>query len=419
MFNASMRRLGVALFLLLAGNVYASSKDTAWRADLDFLTRELPSRHKNAFFHTSRQTFETAAATLREEIPSLQDHQVVVRMMRLVALIGDAHTNLYGYPFSRLPIRAYWFDDHLFVTRATSAHHDLLGLRIVAVNDRPIEEVSAALATIISHENDSWLRSQLPAFLTMTEVLETLGIISSTASATFRFASNSGESITRTLVAMPFGSSAEWSELPDPRVTTLPLYRRSPELNYWYEYLPAHATIYLKYNRCQEIASKPFNVVGTELAALMSSYPVERLILDMRNNGGGASSVLQPLILGIQAFPDLNRPDRFFVIIGRETFSSALLNAIQLQQQTNATLVGESTGGKPNAYGEVLNFTLPQSGLTVGYSTKYFQMMPGEDPASLDPEIPIGIKASDYFAGRDSVLDTLLPPIPRRRSVSH
>ena len=408
-----MRRLTIALLVLLAGNAWASSKDAAWRADLDYLTRELPARHKNAFFHTPREVFDATAAKLRNDIPSLKDHQVIVRMMQLVALVGDAHTNLYGYQFPRLPIRVYSFDDGVFVTKATVAEQVLLGMRVVAINDRSVDDVIAALATVISHENDAWLRSQMPVFLTTPDVLDTLGIIPTNASATFTFESASGERLTRTLLAAPVITSADWVDPPG----SVPLYRRSPELNYWYTYLPTHGAIYLKYNRCQEIPAKPFAVVGSELGALMERYPVERLILDMRNNGGGSSAVLQPLINGIQAFPDLNRQDRFFVVIGRETFSSATLNAIQLQQQTNATLVGEPTGGKPNSYGEVLNFTLPQSGLTVGYSTKYFQMMPGEDPPSLTPELPVGMRSSEYFSGRDAVLETLLPPVTRRRSV--
>ncbi len=56
-------------------------------------------------------------------------------------------------------------------------------------------------------------------------------------------------------------------------------------------------------------------------------------------------------------------------------------NAILFKQlQTNPILVGEPTGGKPNSYGEISSFLLPNSGLVVNYSTKYFEQVSGDPP---------------------------------------
>jgi hypothetical protein len=52
-------------------------------------------------------------------------------------------------------------------------------------------------------------------------------------------------------------------------------------------------------------------------------------------------------------------------------FTSGLLNAIDLRQKTNATFVGEATGGKPNHFGEVGNFRLPNSRLQVNYAKRF------------------------------------------------
>jgi hypothetical protein len=51
-----------------------------WREDLRYFARELPRRHKNLFHATSREQFERSVAELHEEIPTLQGHQIVVRM---------------------------------------------------------------------------------------------------------------------------------------------------------------------------------------------------------------------------------------------------------------------------------------------------------------------------------------------------
>ncbi len=95
------------------------------------------------------------------------------------------------------------------------------------------------------------------------------------------------------------------------------------------------------------------------------------------------------------------------MLIGRGTFSSALLNAMELKDQTQATLAGEPTGGKPNHFGEVRTFTLPHSGLTVFHSTKYFVRVPG-NPLSLEPDRRIPITFKDFEAGTDPVLEAVL-----------
>ncbi len=61
-----------------------------------------------------------------------------------------------------------------------------------------------------------------------------------------------------------------------------------------------------------------------------------------------------------------------YVLIGRETFSSATLNALDFKEMTDAVFVGEDTKEKPNHYGEIRGPTLPNTRLKVGYSTEYF-----------------------------------------------
>jgi C-terminal processing protease CtpA/Prc len=96
-----------------------------------------------------------------------------------------------------------------------------------------------------------------------------------------------------------------------------------------------------------------------------------------------------------------------YVLIGRRTFSSAILNAIDLKKQTSAIFVGEPTGGKPNHYGEVQMMRLPQSGLPVTYSIKYFRVL-DDDPESLEPDIFVEPGISDYLEKTDPVLNYVL-----------
>lgn len=130
-------------------------------------------------------------------------------------------------------------------------------------------------------------------------------------------------------------------------------------------------------------------------------------MIDLRRNGGGDSALLGPLIDGIRQRPAINRRGRLFVLIGRATYSSAQLNAHEFRKRTQAILVGEPTGQRPNAYGEVRTFRLPHSGMEVQYSTKYFRT-DDADPPSMMPDIEVALSYEDYAAGRDAVMEVVL-----------
>ncbi|NSA19332.1 hypothetical protein FHU25_003397 [Clostridium saccharobutylicum] len=93
--------------------------------------------------------------------------------------------------------------------------------------------------------------------------------------------------------------------------------------------------------------------------------------------------------------------------MGRGTFSAAIVDIVNWKEETNATFVGEATSGKPNHYGSVKNFTLPNSKLTVQYSTVYART--GNDESnSFIPDKTIEISIDDYVNKKDPVLDYIL-----------
>jgi hypothetical protein len=83
------------------------------------------------------------------------------------------------------------------------------------------------------------------------------------------------------------------------------------------------------------------------------------------------------------------------------------LNALDLRKETPAIVFGEPSGGKPNHFGEVQAMRLPESGLTVSFSTKYFQVVPG-DPEAIVPDVLVEHTFADYRAKSDPVLDAAL-----------
>jgi C-terminal processing protease CtpA/Prc len=95
-----------------------------------------------------------------------------------------------------------------------------------------------------------------------------------------------------------------------------------------------------------------------------------------------------------------------YVIIGRHTFSSAILNAIDLKQKAGAVLIGEPTSGKPNHYGEVRSITLPYSGKKLNYSTKYFSTYQ-QDTDSLYPDVRVLWSYQNLIHWQDGAMELI------------
>ena len=117
--------------------------------------------------------------------------------------------------------------------------------------------------------------------------------------------------------------------------------------------------------------------------------------------------MIGPLKSGLRARQALR--SNVYVLIGPRTFSSAQMAAVEFRHDLHATLVGEATGEKLNGYGEIRVLKLPNSGLSMQYSTKYFRLGQ-EDGSALEPDVKAAATLGDALAGRDPVLEAALRP---------
>jgi hypothetical protein len=263
--------------------------------------------------------------------------------------------------------------------------------------------VERVLAAVIPHENKAQLKVRGPNYMAIPQVLAALGLADSPDTVKLDI-DTLGEV---PIVPLPMDSSVKWISMLDTLLCDIPLYLRQPDSYYWFDTLRDSSVVYVKYSACTEMRDRSFASFTSDLFDVIDSQPPDKLIIDIRSNGGGSSAIAQPLIAGIGMRPSINREGHLFVIIGRETFSSAILNAISFRSETSAILVGEATGGKPNHFGEIRFFTLPNSRVPITYSTKYFRMA-AEDTPSLFPDIEVGTSFSDLMGCRDPVLEAIL-----------
>ncbi len=416
-----MRRFRVFIIVLLAAAISSSadrhaprttgtqlSEHAQWAADLDFLAKELPARHKNLFFKTTPKEFQAGVAALKARIPDLSRIEFLIGLSRLVATVGDSHTSFTIMPAKAFPLKLYWFKEGICVTDTTPEFARLLNGRLESIDGHPIEEVVRAFAGMFPHDNEAQVKDFVPRFLGSSEHLLGLGLIAEPEKATFTVRTPAGATVSAVMDSLALADvrKVAWAA-PAVDPSSLPYYRRMAGSAYEYAYMPKARTLYFAYNSCRDLPAKPFAAFTAGLWDAVRKNPVDRLVIDLRANGGGDSSILDPFITELAADKNLNRKGRLFVILGRRTFSSAILNALNLKNKTEAVFFGEPTGGKPNHYGEIKTLTLPNLKIGVSYSTKHFQFVPGDEP-SLTPDVPVEMTLDDFLALRDPVLEAIL-----------
>lgn len=182
-----------------------------------------------------------------------------------------------------------------------------------------------------------------------------------------------------------------------------PLLKNSQPDYYWYRLTDNGEVLYFNYQNCAEQTGKPFEDFNNDLWQVIDSQKPKKIIVDLRNNSGGNSGILNPFLdrLGKSY---LNQKSRLYVLIGKSTFSSALMNAVNLKRNFQSVLVGESTSGNVNHYGETRGFQLPNSGVTVGYSTRYWEVWKGYEGA-LKPDVKIEYSIKNFSAGIDEAIE--------------
>jgi hypothetical protein len=390
----------------------------AWREDLHFLAAELPQRHQNLFHSMSRAQIAGAVAALDERIHQLSIHQVIVELARIVALIGDGHSHLdlAGGPnvgFRRLPLRLYLYSDGISVQAAAREHARVVGARVAAIGETPIRAAYERARELIARDNEIWVKHVAPSLLAIPEVLHSLGIIADMERAPLELVLPNGERATIELAPCATNDQSDWLDAAEPADAPLPLWVRAPENKHWFAYLRDTNTLYVQYNAVRDKPEETVAEFFDKVFAYTDARPVDRFVLDIRRNGGGNGYLNQPIIHGLIKRDRINQPGKLFTIIGRATYSAAMMLTDDLEKHTKTLFVGEPTGASPNMYGDAEQIVLPNSGLEVWASALHWVYSePRDHRPWIVPDIPAELSSADYRARRDPALEAILAHVP-------
>lgn len=421
LFNIGIRKIKLLIMamvlgvLLLGANymwqflngvsspVIDGERNQKWLSDVKFLQENLPSKHKNLFFKLHKEDFYEQIESMKNNISILSDDELKVKLSEIIALVGDTHTGVIFETGQIFPFHFYWFKEGVYCIDTAKQYEDILYKRLIKVNGTDIDEVLSKLKRVISSENEFYYKDLAVKYIVIPEILNGLHL-SDGNEAEFVFRGSMNETTSKKVIPVN-KTDIKWID--DQNSKTLPLYRKNNNKYYWFEYIKEHDTIYLKYNDCKNMNELPFEVITKEIFTLVEEKTVKKLIVDLRDNGGGDSSVFNPFFEELKKHPEINNNKMLYVVTGRKTFSSAVLNAVDLKKNTDAAFIGEPTGGKPNHYGEVRTMKLTNIGVDVSYSINYFDYSE-IDTESFIPDIIIEPSINDYCNEKDAVLESIL-----------
>jgi hypothetical protein len=389
----------------------ALSREARWQEDLTVFARQFAAKQKDFGTLYPKPLFDRSIAGLRTQAATAPDADLVFDLMRLVASAHVAH-NTVSAPgqlgLRRLPLGLGWYSDGLAVVSAAEPYRAALGAHVVRIGTMTPQQLEAAVAPYVAFENEFWLHQQSPRLMTTLEMLHRVGAHQASDRVPFTLEKPGEPPFVIEVAAAAAGASVTLSSMFDVLPIPAMLYRKQLQRNYWFEHLPSSRALYLQYNRCEEDPALPFKAFADQLFGAAAAQPTDRLIVDLRLNAGGNSRVINPLLSGLESRPPLRARGHLLVLIGRSTFSSGLMAAVQLKDQFGAVLIGEPTGEKPNSYGEVGQITLPHSRINVSYTLKFFRLAAHGDPPALLPDVPVARSLADALAGRDPALDAAL-----------
>jgi tetratricopeptide (TPR) repeat protein len=383
-----------------------------WIEDVRFLKNQMVEKHSDISAMISVEELNDTVKEIEKRIPNLSDSEILMELFKLSSMPNDAHT----FPFrmfpcfdlNTFPIQVYDFKEGWIIIDAGREYKDLIGSKIIKIGSEYIEDIYKTYPLFLAAESEYAYKARFPYMCFMADWLAYHQIIENIDKADFTLMKPSGEEFEVSIPTLKFYPHFLWSSIATVENSTNPAFINPREDNYKFELNKETGTLYVQFNLCENQEGKEtLDEFTKRLEKFVNNMNFERFVVDIRNNDGG-NRVWSNFAKFICDNDKINKQGKLFVLIGRRTFSSAVLFANQLQMQTNAVFVGEPTSQGPQFYGGPKFIELPNSKLVFMVSSHLaISGFPFDKRKSIIPDIFIENSYEDLITGKDRALDTI------------
>lgn len=396
-----------------------------WVEDIDFFSKELKSRHPNLYLNISESEFDKEINNLKENINHMSDVEVSINIEQILSRLKDAHTNISliemitppgeakNYDDMKVfPITYKWFDDGLRVYSCDFKYKEILGLKLVSINDIELDEIIGKVSTTYSYDNNAGLKSGITKYISVYEILKFLDIVDNN-SAKFVFEKENGDKYSINLNTMDF-KNVNYINLStliknESEISTNPTGCYD---DYWFKYIEKDNILYFQYNKCinnnsywltdEEKRKAPdFYKFVDDLITSINSRSFDKFVIDIRNNPGGTLGLTNYLLIQLEGLTNIKQNAKTYVITSENTFSSATQAVVDIANNLDAVVVGTETGSNVNMTTIRDNdFELPNSKITVNCAKDFINKIPGYK-GGYKPNVQIEPNFKNYMNGLD------------------
>ena len=430
------------------GNVY--QKD--FLLFMDMLQTTHPAFEKNPPFNVKKELKK--GYTHCGKCKNLQEF--VFYTQHVAAKIHDAHTSTTFYYVADLkyPFRFYIDGNDYYIDAIQKGMESSLGKQITKINGKDLSTISNQFKSFYSIGNEAGFKKTFRDHACWFFPWHELGLCEPDSSLNLSFSDGSSLKLRPVPV-----NSINWSTI-QKTLTPIEQMRRSAMKRPFSYKILDEGICYLLFDKCQDAGTMKsqsslnpipfFTDFLNEMFQDMKEKNVNKLVVDVRYNGGGNSSLCNELLSRLKSSITSTRTEvrpsqlaidnykaqgidpsflynstsnhdvwqskvppfdgKVIWIQGQRTFSSAGLLITFAVDNNIGTVIGEPASYSPSHYGYVIQWNLPNTNIQGGISHVYF-IRPDETRGD---EIPLAktltTSFEDYVNGIDPCYDWATDP---------
>lgn len=302
------------------------------------------SFHLNFYLNHSKEELYDYINQMLTHININNDYDFYYLMkciIKYMSSFSDSHTMIHKDDNTRFPIRFKVVNNNVYIDRCFDKK--MLRKKIKKINGININEIITEIANCTSYGTNGWLLSNIEGKLCSKNDLLSLPCMNSKDSKIV-FELENDEKI-----------SFDINEKYDSET----IYPKK-EIE---QYSVIDNMLVFKYPSCKENYKPDIN----KIEEIITENNIEKFVLDLRDNSGGDSNVIEPLIKYLS-----NKNLELFTLVDRGVFSSGRFAAIDMKR-IGSKIVGEEIGTPINCFGYVSgNGITPNSNIHFNFARVYW-----------------------------------------------
>lgn len=295
------------------------------------------------FFHTKEEFEKILNLYLqKEEYDRYDIYYIVQRLIKFLLDKYDSHTRMWFQDDVVFPIKFKIENNKVYVINVAEDLENIIGGELVSINNISIKQIINELEQIICYSTEEHLETTISNYLTHFNILKSLpSIDNNITKANYKILYNGVE---KNII---FDESKKYNN-----------YQDNIKENCTYEIKDDILIIY--YNSC-----KNRDKMNKLVEEIKQEKNINYYIVDIRNNSGGDSSIIDPLI-------EFLTDKEVITLVNEKVFSSGMMAMMDLKRIGSYT-IGTNVGTSLNYFGETPDkFDLNNLGLSIKRSNRYW-----------------------------------------------